>query len=140
MRQNRLSAVDAENLLRRSARAAGREFAQVAASVVCSGSLVDSAASPGQPGPVVRDPVLVHADVEMQSPVTAAQLTAAGIVEGPEVVQASARKGLGHCWVISKRARRFPSPFRGHLGWTCHTALTARGQRQLSKLSGTGGN
>jgi hypothetical protein len=55
MHQNRVSADDAEKLLRRSARIAGREFAQVAASVVRSGALADSAASPGRPGPVVRD-------------------------------------------------------------------------------------
>jgi hypothetical protein len=63
MHQNGLQAGDAEDLLRQSARAAGRGLAQLAASVVRSGALGDSAASRGRPGPVVCDPVPVHADV-----------------------------------------------------------------------------
>jgi hypothetical protein len=62
MRQNGLAADDAEDLLRQSARMTGRGVAQVAADVVLSGALADSAASHTRPGPVVRDLVLVHTD------------------------------------------------------------------------------
>jgi ANTAR domain len=62
MHQNGLAPDDAEDLLRRSARMAGRRLAQLAAAVVRSGSLADSAASCGRPGPVMPDLVLVHAD------------------------------------------------------------------------------
>ncbi len=53
MHQNGLAPNDAEDLLRQSARTAGRSLAQMAASVVHSGALADSAASRGRPGPVV---------------------------------------------------------------------------------------
>jgi hypothetical protein len=62
MHQNRLGAEDAEKLLRRSARLTGRDVAQVAASVVRSGGLADSVASPRKSSQVVRDLVLVPAD------------------------------------------------------------------------------
>jgi ANTAR domain len=63
MYQNGLQPDDAEDLLRQSARMAGRGLAQMAAGVVRSGALGDSAASQGGPGPVVRDLVPVHVDV-----------------------------------------------------------------------------
>jgi hypothetical protein len=63
MRQHGLAPDDAEDLLRRSARMAGRGLAQLAASVVRSGALAGSAALHGQPGPVVRDLRLVRVDV-----------------------------------------------------------------------------
>lgn len=59
MHQCGLAPDDAEDLLRQSARTAGRGLAQIAASVVRSGALVDSAASHGRPGPVVRGLSLV---------------------------------------------------------------------------------
>jgi ANTAR domain len=62
MHQNGLAPDDAEDLLRQSARTAGRALAQMTASVVRSGALGDSAASRGRSGPVVRDLVPVHAD------------------------------------------------------------------------------
>jgi ANTAR domain len=62
MHQNGLQPEDAEDLLRQSARTAGRGLAQMAASVVRSGALADSAASHGRSGPVVRDLVPVQAD------------------------------------------------------------------------------
>ena len=63
MHQNGLTPDDAEDLLRQSARAAGRSLAQVAASVVRSGALEDSSAHQRRPGPVVRDLVLMSTDV-----------------------------------------------------------------------------
>lgn len=63
MHQNGLRPDDAEELLRQSARTAGRDLAQVVASVVRSGALGDPAASPGRSGPGARDLVLVRADV-----------------------------------------------------------------------------
>jgi ANTAR domain len=68
MHQNGLPPDDAENLLRRSARMAGRSLPQVAASVVRSGSLAGSAASRSRPGPVARDLVRVHADSDSRTP------------------------------------------------------------------------
>ena len=62
MHQHGLAPDHAEDLLRQSARTAASGLPLLAASVVRSGALADSAASPGQPGPVVRDLVLVHAD------------------------------------------------------------------------------
>jgi len=59
MHQNGLQPGAAEDLLRQSARTAGRDLAQMAASVVRSGALGDSAASHGRPGPVVRGLSLV---------------------------------------------------------------------------------
>jgi hypothetical protein len=59
MHQYGLAPDDAEDLLRQSARTAGKGLAQMAASVVRSGALVDSAASHGRPGPVVRGLSLV---------------------------------------------------------------------------------
>jgi ANTAR domain len=59
MHQYGLAPDDAEDLLRRSAKMAGKGLAQMAASVVRSGALVDSAASHSQPGPVVRGLSLV---------------------------------------------------------------------------------
>ncbi len=64
MHQKGLAPEAAEGLLRRSARMAGRSLAQVAASVVRSGELADSAAPHGRPDPVVRELVLVPADIE----------------------------------------------------------------------------
>jgi hypothetical protein len=63
MHQCGLAAGDAEDLLRRSARQAGRSVPQLAANIVRSGSLADSAGPHGRPGPVARDLVLVKADV-----------------------------------------------------------------------------
>jgi ANTAR domain len=63
MHQNGLPPDDAEDLLRQSARTTGRGLAQIAASVVRSGALGDSAASNGRPDLVVRDLVSVPADV-----------------------------------------------------------------------------
>jgi DNA-binding GntR family transcriptional regulator len=63
MRQKGLAPDDAEDLLRQSARMAGTGLAQAAASVVRSGALADSSAAHDRPGPVVRDLVLVPADV-----------------------------------------------------------------------------
>jgi ANTAR domain len=63
MYQYGLAAGDAEDLLRRSARVAGRSVPQLAASIVGSGSLADSAGPHGRPRPVVRDLVLVKTDV-----------------------------------------------------------------------------
>jgi hypothetical protein len=62
MHQNGLAPDDAEHLLRRSAAMAGRGLAQVAASVVRSGALTDSAAPRSRPGPCACDLVLVRAD------------------------------------------------------------------------------
>jgi ANTAR domain len=59
MHQNGLPPEDAEDLLRQSARTAGRGMAQMAASVVRCGALADSAASHARPGPVVRGLSLV---------------------------------------------------------------------------------
>lgn len=63
MHQYGLAPDDAEDLLRRSARMAARGLAQVAAHVVRSGALPDSAAPQRRPDPVVRDLILVKADV-----------------------------------------------------------------------------
>jgi hypothetical protein len=63
MHQCGLAAGDAEDLLRRSAREAGRSVPQLAANIVRSGSLADSAGPQGRPGPVARDLILVKADV-----------------------------------------------------------------------------
>jgi hypothetical protein len=63
MHQCALAAGDAEDLLRRSARAAGRSVPELAAGIVRSGSLADSAGPQGRPGPVARDLVLVKSDV-----------------------------------------------------------------------------
>jgi hypothetical protein len=62
MHQKELAPDDAEDLLRREARRAGRGLAQVAASVVRSGALAGSSAPQSRPGPAVRDLVLVPAD------------------------------------------------------------------------------
>ena len=62
MHQTGLPPEDAEDLLRQSARTAGTGLAQMAASIVCSGALAESAASHGRPAPVVRDLVPVPAD------------------------------------------------------------------------------
>ena len=62
MHQTGLPPEDAEDLLRQSARTAGTGLAQMAASVVRSGALAESAASHGRPAPVVRDLVPVPAD------------------------------------------------------------------------------
>jgi DNA-binding MarR family transcriptional regulator len=59
MQQNGLAPDDAEDLLRQSARTAGRGLVEVAASVVRSGALGDSAVSRGRPGPAVRGLSLV---------------------------------------------------------------------------------
>jgi hypothetical protein len=59
MHQNGLAPDGAEDLLRQSARTAGSGLAQMAASVVRSGALDDSAASHGRPGPAVRGLSLV---------------------------------------------------------------------------------
>jgi ANTAR domain len=63
MHQYGLAAGDAEDLLRRSARAARQSVPQLAAAIARAGSLAVSAASHGRPGPVRRDLVLVSADV-----------------------------------------------------------------------------
>jgi hypothetical protein len=63
MYQYGLAPDDAENLLRQSARMAAVGLAEVAASVVRSGLLADSAASQSRPDPVVRNLVLINADV-----------------------------------------------------------------------------
>jgi hypothetical protein len=62
MHQHGLAPDDAEDLLRQSARRAATGLAQVAASVVRSGVLAESAAPRHRPGPAVRDLVLVDAD------------------------------------------------------------------------------
>jgi ANTAR domain len=62
MHQYGLAPSDAEDLMRQSARTAGTGLAQMAASVVRSGALADSAASHGRPDPVVRDLVPVPTD------------------------------------------------------------------------------
>jgi hypothetical protein len=62
MRQNGLAPDDAEDLLRQSARITATGLAEMAASVVRSGALADSAVPRRRPGPVVRDLVLVHTD------------------------------------------------------------------------------
>jgi hypothetical protein len=67
MHQRRLAPDDAVDLLRQSARTAGTGLGQVAVSVVRSGALADSAARPRRPGPVVRDLVLVPADIGDQT-------------------------------------------------------------------------
>jgi hypothetical protein len=59
MQQNGLAPDDAEDLLRQSARTAGRGLAEVAASVVRSGALGVSAASHGRAGPAARGLSLV---------------------------------------------------------------------------------
>jgi ANTAR domain len=64
MHQNGLQPDDAEDLLRQLARTAETGLAQMAASVVCSGALADSAASRSRPGPAARNVVLVQADVD----------------------------------------------------------------------------
>ena len=61
IRQNGLQPDDAEDLLRQSARTAGRSLAQMAASVVRCGALGDSAASHRRPDPVVSDLVPLRA-------------------------------------------------------------------------------
>jgi hypothetical protein len=61
MHQHRLAADDAENMLRRSARIAGRGLAQVAAGVVRSGAFAASAVS-ASPRGQVSDLVLVPTD------------------------------------------------------------------------------
>jgi hypothetical protein len=63
MHQYGLAPDDAENLLRQSARMAAAGLAEVAASVVRSGFLADSAAPQSRPDPVVRNLVLMNADV-----------------------------------------------------------------------------
>jgi ANTAR domain len=63
MHQNGLAPDAAEDLLRQSARMTGRGLAQLAASVVRSGSLADSVAAQGRPGPVTRHLVLACADI-----------------------------------------------------------------------------
>jgi hypothetical protein len=60
MHQNGLRPDGAEDLLRQSARRAGRGLAQMAASVVRCGALGGPAASHGRIGPVVRDLFPVH--------------------------------------------------------------------------------
>jgi len=62
MHQNGLAPDDAEDLLRQSARTAGMDLAQMAASVVRSGALGDPAAPHGRSGPATRDLVLIRAD------------------------------------------------------------------------------
>jgi hypothetical protein len=62
MYRNGLTPDDAEDLLRHSARTAGRSLSAVAASVVRCGALDDSSAPYVGPGPVVRDLVLVPTD------------------------------------------------------------------------------
>ena len=62
MHQNGLAPDDAEDLLRQSARTAGMDLAQMAASVVRSGTLGDPAAPHGRSGPATRDLVLIRAD------------------------------------------------------------------------------
>ena len=62
MQQNGLAPDDAEDLLRQSARTAGMDLAQMAASVVRSGALGDPAAPHGRSGPATRDLVLIRAD------------------------------------------------------------------------------
>jgi hypothetical protein len=62
MRQYGLAPDDAEDLLRKSARMAAGGLAQLAASVVCSGALADSAASHSRRHRVARDLRLVRAD------------------------------------------------------------------------------
>jgi hypothetical protein len=59
MHQTGLTPDDAEDLLRQSARTAGTGLAKLAASVVRSGALADSAASHGRSGPVTRGLSLV---------------------------------------------------------------------------------
>ena len=68
MHQYGLSPDHAEDLLRKSARVAAWGLPQLAASVVCSGALADSAAPSGRPVPVVRDLVLVHPDLRPAKP------------------------------------------------------------------------
>jgi ANTAR domain len=63
MHQHGLAPDDAEDLLRQSARMAARGLAQVAADVVRSGTLADSAAPQDRPGPVVPELILLNADV-----------------------------------------------------------------------------
>jgi len=63
MHQHGLAPDEAEDLLRQSARVVDGGLTQLAASVVRSGALADSAASPGRPRPVLRDLRLVRADV-----------------------------------------------------------------------------
>jgi hypothetical protein len=60
MHQNRLTADEAEKLLRQSARIAGTDLAQLAAGVVHSGALAHSAAAGCGPGLAVPDLVLPH--------------------------------------------------------------------------------
>lgn len=62
MHQSGLRPDDAEDLLRRSAGMAGWSLSQLAANVVRSGSLADSAAPHGRPGSVPRNLILVQAD------------------------------------------------------------------------------
>ena len=62
MHQTGLPADDAEDLLRQSARTAEIDLAQMAASVVRSGTLGDPAAPHGRSGPATRDLVLIRAD------------------------------------------------------------------------------
>ena len=62
MHQNGLAPDDAEDLLRQSARTAEIDLAQMAASVVRSGTLGDPAAPHGRSGPATRDLVLIRAD------------------------------------------------------------------------------
>jgi hypothetical protein len=64
MRQYGLAPDEAEDLLRESARMAAGGLAQLAAGVVCSGALADSAAPNSRPGRVARDLRLVRADVD----------------------------------------------------------------------------
>jgi ANTAR domain len=78
MRQYGLPPDDAEDLLRQSARIAARGLAQLAASVVRSGALGDSAARRGRPGPVARDLVLVDADVSDLAATAASPRRSAG--------------------------------------------------------------
>jgi hypothetical protein len=61
MHQSGFRPDDAEDLLRRSARTAGRSLPQLAANVVRSGLLADPAAPHSRPGRVTRDLILVQA-------------------------------------------------------------------------------
>ena len=63
MQQYGLSPEGAEDLLRQSARTAAGGLPQLAASVVRSGALADSAAPSGRPVPIVRDLVLLRPEV-----------------------------------------------------------------------------
>jgi ANTAR domain len=78
MHQNGLAPEEAENQLRQSARAAGLGLLQVAASVVRCASPPGAAASRSRPGPVAGDLVLVHPDVDDETPRVSAGRKPAG--------------------------------------------------------------